>query len=54
MENSYFKKLSIQLSIAFVLLCTAFIIHSCKKESKFTQLSLADSVSQAKTWYEKP
>jgi hypothetical protein len=54
MEKSYFKKLSICLSICFVLLCTVLIINSCKKDNTVkTQTALTNpAVLQAKTWYE--
>jgi hypothetical protein len=46
------KRLTFRLNLCLVFLLAIFIIHSCKKENKFSQLSLTDSVNQAKRWYE--
>jgi len=54
MKQKLLKSLSFKISICFLFLITAFIIHSCKKDS--TNQSSANitnpAVSQAKQWYE--
>jgi hypothetical protein len=49
MKQFNLKKLSFPLLISLV--CTAFIIHSCKKDNK-TQPLADPELNQAKTWYE--
>jgi len=49
MKQFYLKK--IRFPFIFCLACTAFIIHSCKKDNK-TQPLTDPVLNQARAWYE--
>jgi len=52
MKHLYYPKTFFKLSVVFLLMLALFILHSCKKDSTYQEVSPDAETLQAKTWFD--